>query len=517
MSDANTLLPRRVELILPLSLAIDLGTGAPAESFLASALFAVHLGEKLALDENALADTYYLALLRFVGCTADAHLSATAFGDEIEFSRLAGSTDYSNPSQIMRLLWQSLGMTHAPLERVQMLINSLGIFMRESHELAAGHCEVAQMIATGLGMNASVVDGLGKAFERWDGKGQLYHTKGEAIPLPVRIVQVTHSAGSLYTIGGVEMAVKMVREWAGGAFDPAIVECFAENAQELFQSIQVESLWDATLDAEPGVRPCVSDMELEQGLGIIANFADLKFPYTTGHSSGVARLARAAAQEYGLPAADALTLKRAALVHDVGRVGVSAAIWNKPGALSELEWERVRLHPYYTERVFARSRPLAPLGALGALNHERLDGSGYHRNLRAPMLSPAARVLAAADVYHSLTESRPHRPAFAPELAAQEIKRQVRAGRLDSDAVNAVLEAAGQHTTPVRRERLADLTDREIEVLRLVARGLTNREIGQKLGITSKTAGNHLQNIYSKLSVSTRAAATFFAMQHHLV
>jgi HD-GYP domain-containing protein (c-di-GMP phosphodiesterase class II) len=215
--------------------------------------------------------------------------------------------------------------------------------------------------------------------------------------------------------------------------------------------------------------------------------------------------------------AEATTLRQAGLIHDLGRVGVQSAIWDKEGPLLDSEWERVRLHPYYTERIVARPKALAQLGALAALHHERLDGSGYFRALPASGLSPAARLLAAADVYHAMTEPRPHRVPLEPEAAASALKQEVRNGRIDSDAANAVLAAAGHRVQPVRHERVAGLTEREIEVLRLVARGHSNRVIAGVLGLTPKTVGNHIQNIYSKIDVSTRAGATVFAMQHGIV
>jgi HD-GYP domain-containing protein (c-di-GMP phosphodiesterase class II) len=209
-----------------------------------------------------------------------------------------------------------------------------------------------------------------------------------------------------------------------------------------------------------------------------------------------------------------VTIRRAAYVHDVGRVAVPVAIWQKPGPLTPDEWERVRLHAYHSERVLARSPFLAALSPVATSHHERLDGSGYHRGTTAPGLRLPARLLAAADAYHAMTEPRPHREPLAPEEAAETLSQEARDGRLDADAVVAVIEAAG-HPTP-RIERPARLTEREAEVVGLLARGLQTKQVARALGISVKTADRHIQNAYGKIGVSTRAAATLFAAQHGL-
>jgi len=195
---------------------------------------------------------------------------------------------------------------------------------------------------------------------------------------------------------------------------------------------------------------------------------------------------------------------------------VSSAIWDKPGPLTRGEWEKVRLHAYHCDRLLARPGLLGSIGRIASMHHERLDGSGYFRQAPAGQQPPAARVLAAADTYHAMTEPRPHRPAMTSEQAAAELRAEVKAGRLDPEAVGGVLDAAGM---PVgrRREQVAGLTAREIEVLRLLARGASIRGIAGTLQISPKTADAHIQHIYAKAVVSSRAAATLFAMQHDLV
>jgi HD-GYP domain-containing protein (c-di-GMP phosphodiesterase class II) len=508
---------RLAELILPLSLATDIGIGEPIESALRACLLAVHLGDRVGLSEAELSDVYYLVLLRFAGCTGNAHTAAAIFGDEQAFHAQTLTVDYGNPLEMMRAMVRVLGAGHPLLQRIQTLATTFTIMLQEGDEMASSHCEVAHMMAARLGMGPRVQAALLQISERWDGKGGPARLKGESIARSMRIVQLAQNVAVFHRIGGVELATTMARQWAGGAFDPALVERFCQAAPQLCKCLEVESTWDAVLAAEPGPRPQLSVEQIEAGTRAMADFVDLKSPYTVEHSSRVAFLAAAAAQRCGLPATDVACVRQAGYLHDVGQIGIPAGIWIKPGPLTEGEWERMRLHPYYTERIFARSRPLAHLGALGALHHERLDGSGYHRRLPAAMLQPAARILAAADVYHAMIESRPYRQALPPEAAADELRREVRAGRLDSEAVSAVLAVAGHRVPSTRRAWVAGLSDREVEVLRLVARGHSNKQIAARLVISKETASHHIRHIYDKIDVSTRAAATLFAMQHNLI
>lgn len=194
-----------------------------------------------------------------------------------------------------------------------------------------------------------------------------------------------------------------------------------------------------------------------------------------------------------------------------------SGVWDRPGPLSDGGWERVRLHPYFTARILGRSSVLEPYATLAASHHERLDGSGYHRGCGPRDLDLPARILGAADAYSAMTEERPHRPGLAPEAAAAALERQAGEGRLDGDAVHLVLSAAGRPADPPRRPIPAGLTEREAEVLGLLARGLSNREMGARLGISPKTVGHHIAHIYGKIGVSTRPGATLFAVEHDLV
>jgi HD-GYP domain-containing protein (c-di-GMP phosphodiesterase class II) len=295
----------------------------------------------------------------------------------------------------------------------------------KSAEIASGICEVGQRLAERIGLGERIQVALGQIYERWDGKGFPSKLKGEALLLPLRVVRIAQDAEIFRRLEGVERARSVLRQRAGSMYDPAIVDAFCMQADQLLEMPDGISTWDAVLAAEPGEHAGIPALELDEVLRAIADFVDLKSPYTLGHSSGVAALAAAAAQHCDLPEADLVAVQRAGWLHDLGRIGVANTIWDKPGPLSDAEWERVRLHPYYTERMLARLSGLGQVGALAAQHHERLNGSGYHRGLPASMLPMTARLLAAADIYHALTEPRPHRAAQLAERAADELRRQV--------------------------------------------------------------------------------------------
>jgi HD-GYP domain-containing protein (c-di-GMP phosphodiesterase class II) len=349
----------------------------------------------------------------------------------------------------------------------------------------------------------------------WDGKGWPGELGGEAIPLPARLAQLGEFVEVAHRVGGVEAVRTLVRERRGGQFDPALCDVVDAEATEILAGLDTIATWDAVIEAEPALAVTLRGAEFDDALLAIANFVDLKSPYMLGHAHAVAELAARATVEHGLPEL-ARTMRRAGLVHDLGRLGVSNAIWDRRGPLGPGEWERVRLHPYLTERILQQSRALSPLGAIAVQHRERLDGSGYPRGLSGGAVSRHARILGAADAYQAMREPRPHRPARPPDEAAAELRADVKAGRLDADAVEAVLGAAG-HRVARRREGPFGLTAREVDVLRLLAVGLSNKEIAQRLVITPKTVGNHVEHIYEKTGARSRAAAGLFAMQHGLL
>ena len=500
------------ELIASLALATDMAMGHPMEQGLGTAIVATRMGELAGLSSTDLSDTCYAALLRHIGCTTERDGLAEMVGDEIGLGAVLDPFSGAKGSEYMAAFVRFVTSGKAPLDKARALGRLLG-GMREFNAANRAICEVAQMLASRLGFDASFTGALATVYERWDGKGFPSHVEGTGIPVTVRLTQVADLAAALHDLGHADI-VTVVRGRSGSGFDPELVDLFVRHAPDLLAELDAPSRWDAVLRLHPGPRLELTGTRLDEALGAVADFADLQSTFLVGHSSGVARLARAAAERLRLPASDVDDVARAALVHDLGRVGVSAGIWSKRGSLTAGEWEGVRMHPYHTDRVLQRAPFMARLASIASMHHERLDGSGYFRGVTT--LSPSSRVLAAADVYHAMIEPRPHRPALNVEQAATEIQREVRAGRLDRESVDAVLQAAG-HRVGRRKEYAAGLTARETEVLRLLARGRTTKDIALSLVVSPKTAENHIHSIYAKAQVTTRAAAAVFAMQHGLM
>jgi len=504
------------EVIAALSLATDLGMGVPFEHGLHSTLIAMRLGERLGVDAETASQTYYACLLFYVGCTADADVAAEVFGDDFALTTQGLPVRFgSRPEMIAGIMRALVTPGSAPVMRAVQIAQRIPKAARAFKHHTAAFCEVAQMLSGRLGLPASTQALFAHVEERWDGKGRPGRAGRDEIPLPVRIVHVARDAAVQRMLGGEEFAARVVRERAGHAFDPAVAARLADDAGEILALDADASAWEESLACEPTPRLTLEGEAIDTALAAMGDFADLASSYLVGHSAGVSALATAAAEGCGFGATDVVAIRRAALVHDVGRAAVPVRIWQKGAPLTPDDWEQVRLHAYHSERVLVRSPFLATLAPIATNHHERLDGSGYHRGMTAAALTPAARLLAAADAYHAMTEPRPHRAALSPEQTAETLSQEAGAGRMDADAVAAVIEASGQRAPRIQRP--AGLTGREAEVVGLLARGLQTKQVARSLGISVKTADRHVQNAYGKIGVSTRAAATLFAMEHGLV
>ena len=500
---------RLAEVLGALSLATDLANGQPAEHGLRTAILASRLtaGEAPAVRHAM----FWAALLRYLGCNGFAvEEAAFAAGDDIGLRESFARTDLGRPSEFVGAVLRDVGRSAPLWPRVRGVTRLLSTpSAPRAHALA--QCDAGVHCAKKLAMPEMVLQALADSDERYDGRGQPHGKSGTELNLAQRGTEVARVAVVYFGLGGPAAARSELRRRAGGHLDPELVRRFEADADTLCRGFDATSVWDEFLDSEPGLW-LLNTHALDPLFDAFALMADLKSGWLAGHSQGVAALARAAMRERGGDDRDVAFIGRAALLHDLGRVAVPTGLWDKPGALTAAEWERVHLHSYYTDRVLRRSPALAPYADIAARAHERLDGSGYYRG--EPPHDAAARLLAAADVYRACTEDRPHRQSLGADGARAVLVDGAAHGQLDRQAVDAVLAAAGQPAAPSAAEGV--LSPRELEVLRLLVRGLSNKQIARALNVSPRTVQHHTIHIYAKTGMQSRAGAALWAVEQGL-
>jgi len=496
----------RVEFAALLAVAQDHAFGQPPGSQLRAAVLGQRLATAARADSAERATTWWISALRFLGCTGHSYELAALFGDEIELRARSLRVDSAHPAEVIRLTARHAGPGLSGLQRLRAVVSAVASGRTAAEAQFRAACEVADAFAVRLGLDETVRAALAANFERWNGRGLPAGLKGSTLPRPMRIAQLSQEFEVLARSEGLPRALAAIRGRRGRAYDPALVDLVVEQAEGWWTALTPVAPWDAALALAPPGGP-LDEAAAHEALLVLADFADLKSPWTGGHSRGVAALSQAASG----PAARA-----AALVHDLGRVAVPNTIWDKRGALTRDERDRAETQALVTDQLLRRVPYTATLASTASAAYERLDGSGYHRRLTGAHLDQSQRVLAAADCYQAMTSDRPYRAALNAADAARELRAMSSAGELDGEAVERVLVAAG-HRRVARVPLPAGLTAREAEVLGLLARGLTTRQVAARLVISVKTADHHVQHIYAKLGVSSRGAAALFAIEHGIL
>lgn len=508
---------RRADFMMVLAYATDLATGQSRDFALRSCVLAMRLAEKMKLDTHERRNVFHQAILRYIGCNADTHLLSSAFGDEIALRQDLALADLGSHTELGKIFVRAFtrvfeGMP--PDELNKAVQAGLAEAIQVSVPIVSGHCEVAQRIGQRIGLDQEMRDNLSQLYERWDGHGLPRGLKGDEVRLPVRMVTLAQDVIALHEAHGFDAMIEKIAVRRGGAYEPALADVFLGNAADLVAGIDGTVARETILALEPEPVAYLDKAACEEAFIAIADMIDMRMPATFGHSRAVAELGESAGKCMGLPADDIRAIRWAGYVHDIGELAVPVSTWLKLVPLSIRETDSIQLHPYHGERALAAlGSEGQPVAALVLRHHERLDGSGYHRYAKAPDLSPASRILAAAEIYQTAREARPYRPALSPEAAATRLRTLVREGKLCPDGAEAVLTAVGQGSRRASSVRLHGLTPREIEVLRLIAGGKTAKEAAQHLAISPKTADNHIQNLYSKIGVTTRAGAALFALE----
>jgi HD-GYP domain-containing protein (c-di-GMP phosphodiesterase class II) len=507
---------RLAELLGRLSLAFDIANDSPYGKAVRSVVLAVELGMLAGASDDELRDTYWVSLLGYLGCTGFAHEEGLmGVGDDRSVRNAMSMFSVDDPVE------SALGVIRgiapgAPLGRRVRAIAGMFSDRTVMDRFQRSMCDTSIRLAEIVGAGPRILAALGELCERWDGRGLPARLAGEALALPIRLQQIGHVVEIAHHRRGREGAVALVRRRAGGQFDPRLAKILIEGQAALFGAIEAPQIFDRFLALEPKPVACADERRMDDVARALAIFADLKCPTFLGHSTGVAELAERAAGALDLSREETAALRRAALLHDIGRLAVPNGIWMRRGSLDWGEQERVRLHAYYTERVLSPIPELCAVADIAVAAHERVDGSGYHQRRAGRGLPAAARLLAAADMAFAMGEERPHRPALGASCIAHELVAEVAAGRLDAEAVDAVLGCLGvaDRATP---PTLHGLSERELDVSRLLARGKTNKEIADLLGISVRTVHNHVAHIFDKLGVHSRSGAAIWLMEHDLV
>jgi len=503
------------EVLGALSLATDSANGVPPETALRTALVAVSIGRAAGFDEETLRDAYYAALLRFLGCTAFAYETAGRYGagDDRAVLGAALAADTSKPIDVARRI--VTGIANAPLGRRAAALARLTFDPDPTHALARAHCELAMTLATRLGVPPAVVVSLGQIYERFDGRGDPHGLSGDGIEASARLAAIAFRVVISQTLERETGSLDVVQKRSGTELDPILAEVVSINAGAIGDLLRGPAVWDLFLDAEPGRPLTIPATELDRVAQAFADYSDLKSPFTIGHSPSVAALAKDVGRELQLSTEDCSTLYTAALLHDLGRVAIANGIWDKPGKLSPGERSLVETHAWHTTRILQRTPLLASFASLAGQAHAHVDGSGYTGGPLPAAEVAKARILAACDVYRALKEDRPHRKALNPDSVSRTLLEEVACGRLDANIVDAILSNDGVRMK--RPDLPAGLSEREAQVLRLVANGLSNKEIASRLEISAKTVQHHVAHIYEKTGIRTRASAAIYAMTQGLL
>jgi HD-GYP domain-containing protein (c-di-GMP phosphodiesterase class II) len=496
----------QAEVAALLAVAQDHAFAQPPGSQLRATVLGQLLARDADVDNSERATSWWTSALRFLGCTGHAFDMAVVFGDEIEMRAESMRADFANPFDMMRLMVSHAGPGTTGLGRMRSVLSVLAGGKKAAELNFRSACEVADVFAKRLDLDEAVRASLAASFERWNGRGLPNGRRAGQIPRPMRVAQLSQELEVLARIEGIDQALGIMRRRRGKAYDPDLADVVLAEAPGWWEQVEPVDPWDAALAVAPAGSP-MTDEQAHEALLVLADFSDLKSPWLGGHSRGVAELARDACG----PAAEA-----AALVHDLGRVAVPNTVWDKPGTLTRDERDWAELHAIVTDQLLRRLPSTASLATIACSAHERADGSGYHRRLNGTHLDEAQRVLAAADCYQAMTSDRPHRARLSRAAAATELRAMAASRRLDGEAVERVLGAAG-HRRAARPSLPGGLTTREAEVLRLLALGLTTRQVSERLAISAKTADHHIQHVYTKIGVSTRGAAALYAIEHGIL
>lgn len=431
------------EVIGALSYALDLTEGQPPGHCIRCCWIGFHIGQRLGLDAGTLWELYYTLLLKDAGCSSNAARLCELYGSDDRRAKHDFKTvDTDNFAQLAQFVIAHTGVRGQLADRFKRLLRLARDGETLATELIQTRCERGAQIARQLGFGAAVADGIFSLDEHWNGRGKPLGLRGEAIPLFARIALLAQVIDVFHHVGGREAALREIRARRGSWFDPGLVEvalALGEHAG-FWAGLRGEDIGARVQALEPEARMlAVDDALLDRIAEAFSQVVDAKSPYTAGHSARVALYTDVLAEKLGIDAGRRRWLKRGALLHDLGKLGVSNAILDKEGSLTDEEWREVRLHPVYTEQILSRIQPFRDLAVVSAAHHERLDGKGYPKGMVAAELTLETRIITLCDIFDAITADRPYRGPI-PVPQALEIMGRMTGTALDTDCYNALLE-----------------------------------------------------------------------------
>jgi HD-GYP domain-containing protein (c-di-GMP phosphodiesterase class II) len=442
---------RLSEVLAALSHALDITEGQPRGHAERSCLIGMRLGTQIGLGEEELSSLFYALLLKDAGCSSNSAKVASLYGNaDSAVKRDRKTTDHLRPAQSLRHLLRNTAPGASPLEKARHIRALVAHGSEGARELTALRCERGADVARKVGMNEATAQAIAALDEHWDGRGYPAGVAGEEIPLLGRILCLAQTAEVFWQLGGADGACQVARTRRGTWFDPALADalCASSDDYDFWSSLEQPrvAVWEPVDRVET-----VDQSRLDRVTEAFATVVDAKSPYTAEHSQGVARIAAGLACLLGLDDRTRRDLYRAGLLHDIGKLGLSNRILDKPGRLNADEWREVRRHPLTSLQILRRVGALRGAARLSGLHHERLDGSGYYLGFDGTQLDLPARVLAVADVAEALSAERPYRPALGPDEVLEIMAREA-GTTLDAEAFEALV---GLMTNPRAAEGVA--------------------------------------------------------------
>jgi HD-GYP domain-containing protein (c-di-GMP phosphodiesterase class II) len=442
---SGTALPglRLAELLGAFSHALDMTEGQPAGHCMRACWIGQHLGRALGLPLLQMRELYYAVLLKDLGCSSNAaRICQLYLSDDLQFKRDYKFVGDGLP-QVFQFVVSHTGLKSGLAERFRAVLNIVQNGGKIARELTETRCTRGAAIARQLRFSDAVADGIQSLDEHWDGGGLPTGLAGDAVPLYSRIALLAQVVDVFFTASGPEAAVDEVRRRRGRWFDPELADAFVVLARDpaFWQRLGSADLESDLFAMEPALQTQpVDDDYLDDIAAAFGQVVDAKSPYTSGHSGRVALYADQIAKTLGLAHDHRRWLKRGALLHDVGKLGVSNAILDKPGKLDAAEWQAVQQHAGHTEAILARIDAFKPLALIAGAHHERLDGAGYPRGLDARQIGLETRIITTADIFDAITAERPYRAAVpVPKTLA--IMGDTVGTAIDADCFRALQQA----------------------------------------------------------------------------